>query len=88
MTTRTMKLAVGTTTQCRPTFLDQNSRPMYPVPTGTTYTSSTPTIATIDTNGRLTAVAAGTTVITATNGSLTATLNVTVYTPALTAMTM
>lgn len=86
--TRTMKLAVGATFQCRPTFLDQNNRLISPAPTGTTYASSTPATATVNSSGLVTGVAAGTTTITATNGSLTAVLTLTVYAPSLTAMSM
>jgi uncharacterized protein YjdB len=79
--TKVINLTVGAIYQCRPLFMDQNGKPMLPAPTGTTYASGTPATATVDANGKVTAVGAGTSTITATKGNLSTTLTVSVYIP-------
>jgi pimeloyl-ACP methyl ester carboxylesterase len=58
------------------TFSDATQSDITAAALGTTYASSDPTVATVDTNGVLTAVANGNCTITVTNGSITATENV------------
>jgi len=72
----TVVVANGTV-QLTATPLDQNG---VPIVATTTFASSAPTIATVNSSGLLTGVAAGTATITTTSGTLTATTAVTVVT--------
>jgi fibronectin type 3 domain-containing protein/pimeloyl-ACP methyl ester carboxylesterase len=58
------------------TFSDGISRDVTPGTLGTTYSSNTPSLATVDANGVVTAKASGSAVITATNGAASATATV------------
>ena len=83
MSTPSLQLPVGATYQLRPTFIDQNSRPLSPQPAPATvsYSSDTPAVAIVDASGKVTAVAAGSCSITASSGSLSTPKVVTVYVP-------
>lgn len=70
-------IAPGATQQFTASALDQNGSAMNPQP-AFTWTSGTPATGTIDANGLFTAVADGTSVITATSGAINGTATVTV----------
>lgn len=79
--TKAISLAIGTTYNCTPTFFDQKGAPILPAPATPTYTSDTPSVATVDAAGKITAVAAGLATVTATSGELSATVAVVVPAP-------
>lgn len=86
---RTIKLTVGATYSCTPTYIDQNSKGIFPAPAGASYASSAPSVASVDpATGKVTAVAPGNATITATSGDLSAQLNVQVYVPVPTVMAL
>lgn len=81
--TRDVNLPVSFVFQIVPSFLDQNSNIVISSD-HITYSSTDSAIATVDANGLLTAVAVGTCSINASSSTLNATLNITVYVPVLT----
>lgn len=85
----TIKLLVGASINLGAQMGDQN---LVPMPTRQiTWSSGTPGVATVDQNGRVTGVTAGTATITATDvatGTITATQVVAPYVPVPTALTI
>lgn len=76
------RLPVGGITQLRARFVDQHNHPIQ-VSDPITYLSSSPSIATVDENGRVTAVSTGSCTITASSGEFSDTNPLSVYTPVL-----
>ena len=77
---RTIKIPVGAFNKMSPQFVDQFNRPMT-ITLPITFASSAPSIASVDSSGKITAVAAGSAVITATSGNMSCQLGVQVYVP-------
>jgi uncharacterized protein YjdB len=79
--TRTINLPITNTYQSRPIFFDQYGRPTT-TSTSIVYSTTDSTIGTVDSvSGLVTAIADGTVTITATSGTLTSSININVYTP-------
>jgi uncharacterized protein YjdB len=74
------RLPIGATVQLRATFVDQYHRPIS-ASNPITYTSDNSAVASVDSVGRVTALAEGSCNITATSGSLSDSNPLTVYTP-------
>ncbi|TCW32615.1 Ig-like protein group 2 [Thermohydrogenium kirishiense] len=76
LTLSDVKLNVGETKTVNATVYDQNNNAMPNI--NVSWSSSDPTVATVDNTGKITAIAAGTTVVKATYGDLSASVDVTV----------
>ncbi|MDI3311219.1 MAG: Ig-like domain-containing protein, partial [Thermoanaerobacterium sp.] len=72
----TVTINVGDSSKVLATVYDQNNNAMPNINVG--WSSNDPTVATVDNTGKITAIAAGTTVVKATYGDLSASVNVTV----------
>lgn len=79
----TINVPVGSNRRLSAFFQDQNGVRMYSEQT-ITYSSDTPSVATIDDSGVITAVSAGSANIIVASGSLSYTVQVTTYIPVLT----
>lgn len=86
--TRKITLAIGQIYLLRSRFVDQNGAVIQATPATTTYTSDTPSVASVDGTGKITAIAEGRANIKAVSQSLNAMATITVYTPVPTTLTL